>query len=276
MILAGTKYRGDFEEKINNFLDKVKNKSDIIIFIDEIHNIINIGNNDNSLDIANILKPSLAKGEINCIGATTINEYYKYIAHDTALSRRFLTIFVDEPSVEETINILLNIKSYYEKYHSVKIPRRIIPYLCQKTEKTILNKFFPDKAIDVLDEACSFAKTSNYSILTYNIVDSVIQIINNQRYNEEIKTGLETFPFLKKYFLRYYSNVKNMQPITSILCRFQKDSTLQNFIKELTTIFNIKQEAIKIINLYNYTSEHNIANIIGAPPGYIGFNNPDT
>lgn len=276
-LLAGTKYRGDFEQRIKDFLDSVKNKDNIIVFIDEIHNIINAGNNDNNLDVANILKPSLARGEIKCIGATTINEYYKYISNDSALSRRFLPIFVDEPTLEETNNILINIKHYFEDYHKVLIPPHVITYLCHQVEKSIVDRYFPDKAIDILDEACSYAKLNNIFSLNFNIIDHIIKTINNQKINEKILSKIENFPFLKKYFLRYYSNIKlSYKPIISILCYYHKEIQLTKFIDELAIIFNIRQEAIKRINLNNYTDEHSISNLIGSPPGYVGFDNPNT
>ncbi|HEY8365087.1 MAG TPA: AAA family ATPase [Haloplasmataceae bacterium] len=276
-LLAGTKYRGDFEQRIKDFLDAIKNKDNIIVFIDEIHNIINTGNNDSNLDIANILKPSLARGEINCIGATTINEYYKYIANDSALSRRFLPIFVDEPNIDETIHILNNLKSYFEFYHQVNIPNEIIPYICEQVDKTFVDRFFPDKAIDILDEACSYAKLNNKKELTFNAIDYIIKMINNQQYNEQIANKLKQYPFLKKYFLRYYCNIKeSFQPIVTILCLHQNEEQFTNFTKDIAFIFNIRDEAIKRINLSNFTDEYSISNLIGAPPGYIGYDNPNT
>ena len=275
-LIAGTKYRGDFEQRIKDFLESVKNRQDIIVFIDEIHNIINIGNSDNNLDIANILKPSLARGEINCIGATTINEYYKYIATDTALSRRFLPIFIDEPTLQETIKILINLKKYYENYHNVIIPIDVIPYLCQQVEK-VVERYFPDKALDLLDETCSYAKLNNIKYISYKIIDNVIKMINNKQYNKTIRTKLENYPFIKKYFLRYYSNIKDSyKPLLSILCTHHSEEELNLFTNELITIFNIRSEAIKKINLNNFTDEHSISNLIGSPPGYIGFDNPNT
>ncbi len=275
-LIAGTKYRGDFEQRIKDFLESVKNRQDIIVFIDEIHNIINIGNSDNNLDIANILKPSLARGEINCIGATTINEYYKYIATDTALSRRFLPIFIDEPTLQETIKILINLKKYYENYHNVIIPIDVIPYLCQQVEK-VVERYFPDKALDLLDETCSYAKLNNIKYISYKIIDNVIKMINNKQYNKTIQTKLENYPFIKKYFLRYYSNIKDSyKPLLSILCTHHSEEQLNLFTNELITIFNIRSEAIKKINLNNFTDEHSISNLIGSPPGYIGFDNPNT
>lgn len=276
-LLAGTKYRGDFEQRIKDFLNSVKNRDDIIVFIDEIHNIINVGNGDSNLDVANILKPSLARGEIICIGATTLDEYYKHIANDAALSRRFLPIFVDEPTLTETINILSNIKDYYEKFHQVDIPLPIISYLCERVERAIINRCFPDKAIDVLDEACAYAKIHNIKELNFVIIDHIIQTINNQQTNEDSKNKLNCYHFLKKYYLRYYSNIKtSFQPIVSILCNYQSEEQLNILINDISLIFNIRSEAIKKLNLNNFHDEHSIANLIGSPPGYVGFDNPNT
>jgi len=255
----------------------VRDRDDVIIFIDEIHNIINVGNGDSNLDVANILKPALARGEINCIGATTIDEYYKHIANDGALSRRFLPIFVDEPSLEETIVILTNIKSYYETFHEVTIANPIVSYLCERVEKTIVNRYFPDKAIDVLDEACAFAKMNQTKEITYRIIDDIIQSINNQHFNNQSIQKLEKYSFLKRYYLRFYTNIKtNYQPAVSLLCYYQDESQLTTFIDDLAVIFNIRDEAIKKLNLSNFQEEHSISNLIGAPPGYVGFNNPNT
>ncbi len=276
-LLAGTKYRGDFEQRIKDFLESVRNKDDIIVFIDEIHNIINVGNGDSNLDVANILKPSLARGEINCIGATTIDEYYKHIANDGALSRRFLPIFVDEPTLEETIHILVHIKEYFEKFHQISIPTTIIPYLCERVEKAIINRYFPDKAIDVLDEACSYAKLNQLKKVTFPMIDHMIKTINNQHYTKNSLDKLEHYTFLKKYFLRYYSNIKtSYQPIISMICQYKNEEQLSRFIDDIALIFNIRQEAIKKINLNNFTDEHSISNLIGSPPGYVGFDNPNT
>ncbi|MDF2700400.1 MAG: ATPase domain protein [Haloplasmataceae bacterium] len=276
-LLAGTKYRGDFEQRIKDFLVSVSNKEDIIIFIDEIHNIINVGNGDSNLDVANILKPALARGDINCIGATTIDEYYKHIANDGALSRRFLPIFIEEPTLEETVNILLNIKKYYENFHKIVISDTIIPYLCEKVEKSIVNRYFPDKAIDVLDEACSYAKMHKINELSNTVIDKIIHTINNQEFSDISIDNLNKYPFIKRYFLQYYSNVRaDFQPIVSILCKYQKEDDLTSFINDVALVFNIRNEAIKKLNLSNFQEEHSISNFIGAPPGYVGFENPNT
>lgn len=276
-LIAGTKYRGDFEQRLKDFIDVVKNREDIILFIDEIHNIVNAGNSENNLDMANILKPSLARGEIRCIGATTVDEYYKYIISDMALSRRFLPIFVDEPTIDETIHILLNTKKYYESFHQMIIPDETIIHLVNQVEKALVDRFFPDKAIDVLDESCAYAKVHNQKILISTTVDEIIRTITNQHLTNQGLANLKKYPFLKKYYLRYYSNIRaTFQPIVSILCEYDEEEELNCFLDDLGVIFNIRSEAIKKINLNHFTDHHSIANLIGAPPGYVGFDNPNT
>lgn len=276
-LVAGTKYRGDFEQRLKDFIEAIKNREDVILFIDEIHNIINAGNSDNNLDMANILKPSLARGEIRCIGATTVDEYYKYIISDMALTRRFLPIFVDEPTIDETIHILLNIKKYFESFHQIVIPTETITHLVKQVEKALVERFFPDKAIDVLDEACAYAKIHKQKSLTCSIVDEIIRTITNQHLTKEGLNNLNKYPFLKKYYLRYYSNIRSTyQPIVSILCEYEDENELNCFLNDLACIFNIRSEAIKKINLNHFTDHHSISNLIGAPPGYVGFDNPHT
>ena len=154
-IVAGTQFRGQFEARMKNIIEECKSAGNIILVIDEIHNIIGAGDADHSMNAANILKPSLADGTIQLIGTTTLTEYRKYIEKDTALERRFQPIMIEEPSVEDSISILQGIKGYYENYHKVKISNDVIRKLVILSEKYIHDRFLPDKAIDVLDEACS-------------------------------------------------------------------------------------------------------------------------
>ena len=154
-ILAGAKYRGDFEERIKKCIKEAKENEDIILFIDEIHTIVGAGSADGAIDAANILKPVLARGEIQLLGATTIKEYRKFIEKDKALERRFESILVEEPSKEETIEILKGIRDRYETHHFLKITDEAIVSAVNLSEKYIQNRFLPDKAIDLIDEACS-------------------------------------------------------------------------------------------------------------------------
>ena len=162
-MVAGAKYRGDFEERIKKVLKEVKKTGQVILFIDEIHTIVGAGAAEGAIDAANILKPLLARGEIQIIGATTINEYRKYIEKDSALERRFQPVVVDEPSIEDSINILKGVRDKYEAHHSVTILDEAIVSAVKLSSRYINDRFLPDKAIDLIDEASSKARLKTYT-----------------------------------------------------------------------------------------------------------------
>ncbi len=209
-MLAGTKYRGDFEDRVKNVLADVKKAGDVILFIDEIHTLIGAGAAEGAVDAANILKPSLARGEIQLIGATTINEYRKHIEKDAALERRFQPVMVDEPSQEEAVEILFGLRDKYEAHHKIKITDEAIKSAVKLSARYISDRFLPDKAIDLIDEAASRVKIKNFTAppdlkeledKLKTIVSEKEEAVNNQDYERaavlrdeeiEIKDKLES------------------------------------------------------------------------------------
>ena len=164
-LVAGSKYRGEFEERLKAVMDEIrKGKGEIILFIDELHTIVGAGAAEGAIDASNMLKPALARGELQCIGATTLNEYRKHIEKDAALERRFAPVFVGEPSIEDTIRILEGLKSRYESHHGVVIDQSAIEAAARLSDRYITERFLPDKAIDLIDEACARARIEVYSM----------------------------------------------------------------------------------------------------------------
>lgn len=168
-LVAGTQFRGQFEGRIKGLVDEVKSEGNIILFIDEVHNLVGTGDSEGTMNAANILKPALSRGEIQVIGATTFNEYRKFIEKDAALERRFQPIRIEEPSVEDAYRMLIGIKSYYENYHKVQMSDSLVYKAVTMSERYITDRYLPDKAIDLLDEACTCANLRNPAISEYQI-----------------------------------------------------------------------------------------------------------
>jgi len=162
-LVAGTKYRGEFEERIEKIISELEDNSDVILFVDEIHTLVGAGGAEGAIDASNILKPALARGKVRIIGATTMTEYKEFIESDKALSRRFQKIIIKEPSLEDTINILKELRPIYENYHMVKISDEVINKIVHLSNKYIYDRKFPDKAIDIMDEVCSRVSVSSFS-----------------------------------------------------------------------------------------------------------------
>lgn len=179
-LVAGTQFRGQFESRIKGLVDEVKSEGNIILFIDEVHNLVGTGDAEGSMNAANILKPALSRGEIQVIGATTFNEYRKHIEKDAALERRFQPVKVTEPSIQDTYEMLKGIKSYYEDFHKVTISDSLLYKAVVLSERYITDRFLPDKAIDLLDEACTCANLRNKAISEYEINELDIADIKEQ------------------------------------------------------------------------------------------------
>jgi len=194
-VIAGTQFRGQFESRMKGIIDECKEYGNIILVIDEIHNIIGAGDGEHSMNAANILKPSLSNGEIQLIGTTTLKEYRKYIEKDTALERRFQQVLVEEPNIEDSIVILEGIKKYYEEYHKVKISSDVIKQTVIMSEKYIHDRFLPDKAIDILDEACSRKNLENKDLFKLEILKQELKNIQAQK--EEVIAADSTEDYQK-------------------------------------------------------------------------------
>ena len=186
-LVAGAKYRGEFEERLKAVLNKIKEKNgEMILFIDEIHLIVGAGRADGALDAGNMLKPMLARGELHCIGATTLNEYRNYIEKDSALERRFEKVYISEPTVEDTISILRGLKDRFEVFHGVRISDPAIIAAATLSNRYITDRFLPDKAIDLIDEACASIRTE------MNSMPNELDLLQRQIMQLEIeKTALE-------------------------------------------------------------------------------------
>ncbi len=185
-MVAGTQFRGQFEARMKSLIEECKTFGNIILVIDEIHNIVGAGDSEHSMNAANILKPALSNGDIQIIGTTTLKEYRKYIEKDSALERRFQPIIVNEPTKEQTIEILKGIKSYYEDYHHVTVSDKLIRQIVNMSEKYIHDRFLPDKAIDILDEACSKVNLTNKVLAQLEIMKTELSSLQDEK--EELET----------------------------------------------------------------------------------------
>ena len=192
-IIAGTQFRGQFEARMKSIIDECKNLRNIILVIDEIHNIIGAGDGEHSMNAANILKPSLSNGEIQLIGTTTIKEYRKYIEKDSALERRFQPVMVEEPSLEDAIDILEGVKKYYEDFHKVKISNDVIRQTVIMSEKYIHDRFLPDKAIDILDEACSRINLNNKDLYKLEVLKNELSKVQEEKEEAALADSTEDY-----------------------------------------------------------------------------------
>lgn len=220
-LIAGTQFRGQFESRMKGLVEEVREAGNIILFIDEIHNLVGAGDSEGSMNAANILKPALSRGEIQVIGATTFNEYRKYIEKDAALERRFQPVTVAEPSIADTIAVLMGIKGYYERYHHVSVPDDIVRYAVVMSERYITDRFLPDKAIDLMDESCSCASLRNKELAEFDTLNIKFQKIRQEEIQLEQETGsidYEKLAGVKAELMRVDNRMKELEPAAMSAC----------------------------------------------------------
>ncbi|NLK63572.1 MAG: ATP-dependent Clp protease ATP-binding subunit [Tissierellia bacterium] len=210
-VVAGTQFRGQFEARMKAIIDEAKKAGNIVIVIDELHNIVGAGEAEGgAMNAANILKPALAKGEVQIIGATTLDEYRKHIEKDTALERRFQPVIVDEPSIEDSIEIIKGIKDYYEQYHNVKITDEIVRQAVIMSERYITDRFLPDKAIDVIDEAGSRANLKNKGLVELEALKAELARIRDEKEEAAENDDYEKAAELKVTEIRMEAKIKEL------------------------------------------------------------------
>ena len=215
-LVAGTQFRGQFEGRVKGLVEEVKSEGNIILFIDEVHNLVGTGgDSEGSMNAANILKPALSRGEVQIIGATTFTEYRKYIEKDAALERRLQPVKVEEPSIEDTYNMLLGIKEYYENYHKVQISDSLVHSAVTLSERFINDRFLPDKAIDLLDEACTCANLRNKYISEYEskLNEKADLIIREQDLMEAEEPDYEAIAKVKQDIMQCETRINQLVPL---------------------------------------------------------------
>ena len=252
-IIAGTQFRGQFESRMKGIIDECKEYGNIILVIDEIHNIIGAGDGEHSMNAANILKPALSNGDIQLIGTTTLKEYRKYIEKDSALERRFQQVLVEEPNVDDSITILDGIKKYYEDYHKVKISSDVIRQAVIMSEKYIHDRFLPDKAIDILDEACSRINLENKDLYKLEMLKQELAKVQSEK--EEVVAADSTEDYQKAADLK----TKECQLIEEIDNLNKKMKPKQLTIQDIATVIEnwtkipvkkiTEAETLKLLNL---------------------------
>lgn len=350
-LIAGTKYRGEFEERLKRVMKEIITVGNIILFIDELHTIIGAGGAEGAIDASNMLKPSLSRGELQCIGATTLNEYKKYVEKDAALERRFQTIFVDQPNTEQTVQILKGIKDQYEDHHNVTFTDRALEVAVSLSHRYITDRFLPDKAIDLIDEAGSRKRIHN-SVRPKELADleqeierlteEKISLVNNQNYEKaasvrdtvrQLKLQVEEMKHNWKMALKSEKNVVEDEDIEMVISDItgiplsrlaesesekllriedelhktvigQQDAIeavssairrsriglsspkrpMGSFVflgptgvgktllaKTLAEFLFGDEDALVRIDMSDFMEKHNVSRLVGAPPGYVGY-----
>ena len=287
-LVAGTKYRGEFEKRMKAILNELKKENEPILFIDEIHMIVGAGAAGNgNIDVANLLKPALARGEIRCIGATTYEEYKNHFEKDRALNRRFQKIDIKEPSIEDTIKILKGLKSKYEEFHNVRYSEEAIKTATILAKKYLREKFLPDSAIDLIDEAGAKFKLRGKKLITKSDIEGIVAKIANipkeSASNNEIEKLKTLESNLKAKVFGQDNAIKELvkvikrkkagltrddKPIGSFLFVGPTGVGKTEIAKQLAKILGIN---FLRFDMSEYQEKHSVAKLIGSPPGYVGY-----
>ncbi len=291
-LLAGAKYRGDFEERIRDCIDEVTQSNRIILFIDELHTIVGAGAAEGAIDAANMLKPRLARGDLRMIGATTPAEYTKSIEKDGALARRFQSVTIQEPTPEQTLHILNGLKENYENYHHVFLNESVLKSCVELSQKYIADKSFPDKAIDLLDEACARASLKNavcaevHTEDVANVASLRTGIPLEQMTSAEQERLINLQTALQKKIIghdevilqlcdavcRAGSGFRDIQrPVGSFLFLGSTGIGKTALVKALAETLYGSEKALFTIDMSEYMEQHAVSKLIGSPPGYVGF-----
>lgn len=265
-MLSNTKYRGDFESRMDEAMNYISSRENAILFIDEIHTIIGTGSSENSLDVANILKPYLARADIKIIGATTIDEYQKTIFKDKALRRRFDLINVLEPTLDVTKKILLGLKSSYEDFHKIKLDDDLISYLCDEADAKIHNKKRPDKCIDILDEMLSYAKINSYKA-TSDLVDHII----DDRVGYHLRKKEYHYKEIAKLSFISENKLKEEKYYNYHIAIYNNFEAIEYLKHDLMVYLGISEEMILQIDALMYQERSAMESLIGSPKGYVGY-----
>src|SRR5256712_227182 len=258
-LVAGTKYRGEFEERLKKIIEELRHAHDVILFIDELHTLVGAGAAEGAVDAANILKPSLARGELQCIGATTLDEFRKYIERDAALERRFQPVMVEEPTIEETVDILMGIRSRYEDHHKVSITDDAVKASAELSARYITDRFLPDKAIDLMDEAASRVRL-RYSTVPSDVKDAQKEL---DRVVAEKEQAMES--------QQYELASTPRRPIGVFFFVGPTGTGKSHLARSLAEfMFGSVDNTVKI-DMSDYMERHNVSRLVGSPPGYVGY-----
>lgn len=293
LLLGGSKYRGELEGRLNKVLQELKGRDDIILFIDEIHNIVASGNKDGEMSVAEILKPALARGTLRCVGATTIDEYRMYIEKDPALERRFDPVMVYAPTLEQTVEILEGLKPGFENYHKVQINHSALKAAVLLSNRYIFDRNLPDKAIDVLDKACAKAKIKaghNLSTITDADIATVVSEMtkiplnkintNDQRNLMDLEKDLQAviigqdkaISAVAKAIRRNRSGINDAnRPIGSFFFLGRTGVGKTEVCKQLSQMLYDTEKAFIKLDMSEFSEAHSVSKLVGAPPGYAGY-----